>query len=34
MNFLEKIYKNNAIQQNINHELGLEKDETFYLLAR
>ena len=34
MNFLEKIYKNSEIQQNINQELKLEKDETFYLLAR
>jgi len=34
MNFLEKIYKNHEIQQTINKELELEKDETFYLLAR
>jgi len=34
MPLFEKIYKNNEIQSSINQEMGLDKDETFYLLAR
>jgi hypothetical protein len=34
MPYLERIYKDNTIRESINKELELEKDETFYLLAR
>jgi len=34
MPYLERIYKDNSARENINRELELEKEETFYLLAR
>jgi replication factor C large subunit len=34
MPYLERIYKDADIREKINNELGLEKEETFYLLAR
>lgn len=34
MPYLERMYKNNEFREKINQELELEKEETFYLLAR
>lgn len=34
MPFIERMYKNNDFREKLNNELELEKEETFYLLAR
>jgi replication factor C large subunit len=34
MPFIERMYKNSEFREKINQELELEKEETFYLLAR